>query len=97
MTYLGTAALVAAVGIALGALLRRRSLSLVGGVIGGLCVGVAHAQKPTLFLAENGPWLTVPLFSLPATLVGLIVGLVGQRAVRALSARSSARHPPNER
>jgi len=97
MQYLGVAAATAALGTIVGVLWRRPSVSLVGGLVGGFAIGIFHALQPTLFLAENGPLLAVPIFAGPATLVGLCVGLVGHRLARRRTGLVSAGRPRHER
>ena len=57
---------------------------VVAGTAVGLVAGVVQATRPTLFLAENGFWLTFLLFGVPSVLAGLFAGLATRVATRGI-------------
>lgn len=71
-----------------GALVARRAggvrWCVVAGTAVGLVAGIVSATRPTLFLAENGFWLTFLVFGLPSMLAGLCAGIATRAATRGI-------------
>ena len=80
MSYLWPAGVGALLAAAAARLAGRPAQIVPWAVLGGLLPGAVRTFQPTLFRAENGFGGALLAFALPATLVGLVVGVIVRAA-----------------
>jgi hypothetical protein len=76
MAYLWLCGLAALLAAGVARFAGRRAQIVPWAAIAGLLGGVVRASQPSLFRAENGFGVALVAFGVPATLIGLVVGLI---------------------